>query len=305
MLLKIQSGESVHSYIDRNISLNWRDPSARFFKAFSKSNLSFSELKTIASTMGWLGCRGLNRLLHFHTEYPVYSVIKNGQNLSYSQDAYISQAKWMGAKRQAFSFCPDCIREDILTLGFPFWHRLHQKNIEVCEKHNVLLQRVCPFCQKGFYFDNHGLDVIWNGCDSRSLAETVAIANNDPIKYKRSKLLNEMYHCGFHISEQAALKVLYEKLSSVDYQNFLPAQNADLYIDHLKLTVSRLNLKIFNSRVQLSITGLCFEAIMLAYEDFDSFLSDIKCHDNALRPIDSLWGTYQAGGGSCFNYITV
>ncbi|NUT74147.1 hypothetical protein HNO86_03720 [Pseudomonas sp. C1C7] len=304
MLLQIQSGESLHSYIDRNIFLNWKDPSADFFRPFSKTVLLFSELKTIASAMGWLGCPGLNRLLHLHTEYPIHSVIRNSQDLSYSQDAYISEAKWMGAKRQDYSFCPDCIKEDLYTHGFSFWHRLHHQNIDVCAKHNVILQRRCPFCKRGFYFDNHGLEVMWNGCEGRSLAESVAVANHDPIEYKRSKLLNDIHSCEYHISEQIALKVLYEKLLSVDCQDFLPSQNADIYINQLEWTISRMDLKIFASREQLSRIGLCFEAIMLAYESFDGFLIDIKCHDNALRPIESLWGTYKSGREFCFDYVT-
>lgn len=304
MLLTIQSGEALHSYIDRNISLNWKSSSADFFKPFSKSVLLLSELKTIASAMEWAGCRGFNRLLHLHTEYPQQSVIRNCQNFSYSDDAYVSQAKWSGAKRQAYRFCPDCIREDIRVFGFPFWHRLHHQYVKVCAKHNVILQKHCPFCSKGFYFDNHGLEVMWNGCEGRNLAESLAVANHDPIEYKRSKLLSDMNSCKYHISEQAALKVLYGKLSSVNYQDYLPYQNADVYINILKSTVSRMDLKIFNSRDHLSQNGLCFEAIMLAYENFEGFLADMKCHENVLRPIDSLWGTYKSGSVFCFNYVT-
>lgn len=304
MLLRIQHGESLHSYIDRNIALNWKNPSGEFFKKLSKTVLTFSEIKSIASAMGWLGCRGLNRLLHFHTEYPMGSVFKNNQNMSYSQDAYISQKKWLGARRQDFKFCPDCIREDIHTLGFSFWHRLHHENIGVCAKHNVILERHCPFCNRGFYFDSHGLEVMWSGCEGRSLSESLATANYDLFELKRSKFLCDLYSCSYHISEQAVLRVLYDKLSKISHESLKSCQNAEMLVKHIELAVSEMSLKNFHSDRQLSMNGLCFEAIVLAYNDFDSFLNDMTCHNNVLRPIDSLWGAYKPGDGFCNNYIT-
>lgn len=36
MHLRIQSGESLRSYFERNLYLNWKDPSAKVFEALSR-----------------------------------------------------------------------------------------------------------------------------------------------------------------------------------------------------------------------------------------------------------------------------
>lgn len=304
MHFRIQSDESLHSYIDRNIVMNWKEPSAEFFKALSKSVLRFSEIKKIALAMGWLGCRGFNRLLHFNTDYYQCSVFKNSQNFSYSQDAYISQKVWKGTKRGVFQYCPDCVREDISLIGFSFWHRSHHAKTSVCAKHNVILEKYCPFCRKPFTVNGHGLEIMWNGCEGRSLAESLAVSNHDPIEFKWAKLLSDVYSFGYHVSEETTLKILYEKLSSVDPQCFPPSLNADITINMVKSTFSLMNKQNYKTHSEVSMAGLCLHGIMLSYGSFDDFINEIKLIGQVLRPVDSLLATYKTGGWDCFEYVT-
>ena len=303
MLLRIQRDESLHSYIERNIVLNWMDPVGEFFKAFSKSSFYYFELKTIASAMGWPGCRGLNRLLHFHTDYAKYSVFKDDRNLSYSQDAYISKSWKRVANKFATRFCPDCVREDIRTIGFSFWHRSQDQSVDVCAKHNVILESNCPFCNSGFDSREHGLEIMWNGCGGHSLAECESVTNHDPIKYKESKLLSDIYSCTFHISTRASFEVFYNRLSSIDHSHLLKNQYYDNYRSFLKLATSSKHTKYINTEEQFMHNRSCFDLIMSIYDNFDGFLNEVKCHVNALRPIDSLWGTYKTRDKPIFNYV--
>lgn len=44
-------------------------------------------------------------------------------------------------------FCPACVREDVGSLGQPYWHRMHQvPGVLVCHKHGARLVDRCPKC---------------------------------------------------------------------------------------------------------------------------------------------------------------
>lgn len=303
MLLTIQSDESLQSYVDRNIFLNWQNSTAGFFKPFSKSVLLFSEMRTIASAMGWYGCQGFNRLLHFHTDYPRSSVFKRVDNLSYSQDAYLRKDKCNETKRRPSAFCPECIREDMISFGFSYWRRSHQTDIKICVKHNVVLQRYCPFCDMPFTRMGHGLEVMWNGCEGRSLATITAVSNQDSVEYKRSTLLRDVYSFGHHVSEEAALLLLHEKLSSMSHPGLFVSTTGDTAVNLLNITVLLMKEQKFSDHFESKFQGLVFEAILLAYDSFSSFMSDLKSSSVFLRSTDTLWSTYQVLGTKSVKFL--
>lgn len=49
---------------------------------------------------------------------------------------------WVGVK-----FCPECLRDDFLAYGEPYWHRAHQlPNVTVCLTHQINLLTACTDC---------------------------------------------------------------------------------------------------------------------------------------------------------------
>lgn len=280
MLLSIQQDESLHSYIDRNIFLDWQGPAAIFFKQFSKSVLSFGELKTIASAMGWERSIGLNRLLHLHTDYPRNYIFKNSRNLYFAQYENVERTRCAETKRDPPSFCVECIKDDLSTHGFSFWRRSHQVDIKVCAKHNVLLQKNCPYCGRSFTHEGHGLDVLWSGCEGRSLVSSVAVINDDSFEYKRSKILSEIYASKYRVSESAAQNLLLEKISSNRFDQDV------LVVRFLKDIISSAKAEGTCVSGDSRFNGLIFEAIAIAYDSFNLFLDDMRRELNEFYSIN-------------------
>jgi hypothetical protein len=145
---------------------------------------------------------------------------------------------------------------------------------------------------------------MWNGCEGRSLAESLAVSNHDPIEFKWAKLLSDVYSFAYHVSEETTLKILYEKLSSVDPQCFPPSLDADVTINIVKSSFSLMNKQDYKTHGEVSMEGLCLQGIMLSYGSFDDFISEIKLVGQVLRPVDSLLATYKTGDWDCFEYVT-
>ncbi|MDQ0871359.1 hypothetical protein QFZ77_000018 [Paenibacillus sp. V4I3] len=67
------------------------------------------------------------------------------------------------------NYCPDCIKEDDLEYGFPYWHRLHQvPGMLYCPTHCKRLKNSCPSCN--LKFETHNILLILPryctcGCD--------------------------------------------------------------------------------------------------------------------------------------------
>lgn len=92
------------------------------FKELEKrASFSRTEVKKLASAIGWQGCYGFNRLIHHHTDVAELFVIKNSQDVSYSGKHYATEevrySDWDA------SYCPDCVKEDLESFGFSYWKR--------------------------------------------------------------------------------------------------------------------------------------------------------------------------------------
>lgn len=260
--------------------MSWQGSAAIFFKPFSKSVLSFGELKSIASAMGWEGSAGLNRLVHFHTDYPRNSIFKTLKNLYHSQHEGLEYIECVETKREPPSFCVECIKDDLDSRGFSFWRRSHHIDIRVCARHNVLLQKKCPFCGRLFAYQDHGLEVLWGGCEGRNLVKSVSVINDDSFEYQRSRILSEIYESEYRVSQHAAQTLLLDKLSSerIDQDIFV--------VNFLKDIVSSSKAKGTCASNETWFNGLVFEAIAIAYESFHCFLNDMRREPYELYPID-------------------
>ncbi|MFK8331232.1 TniQ family protein [Pseudomonas sp. BJa5] len=225
MLLKIQPDESLTSYVRRNLFLSWYAPGVAVFKELAKRPAFWkAEVQAIASAFGWPGCYGFNRLIHQHTMLAAIYVIKNAQDFSYSENQYASEdfrlCNWDA------SYCPDCVREDLESLGFSYWRRFCSPHVKVCHKHNTVLLDHCPFCGKSFSRYGHTLDVMWRKCEGRHLGDASSIPNDDPAALRRAIVFHGICSSPHHISDVGALRVLRDKAASL-----IPMLSGDLALE--------------------------------------------------------------------------
>jgi len=275
-----------------------------FIELAKRASFSRAEVKKLASAIGWRGCYGFNRLIHYHTDVAKLFVIKNSQDVSYSGKHYATEevrySDWDA------SYCPDCVRDDLENFGFSYWKRFCNRYVTVCYKHNVVLLNHCPFCGKPFSRRGHTLDVMWRKCDGKHLAEASSLRNDNLSELKRAITIHGLCSSSHHICDEVALRVLQEKAGSlisivpkaraVEMESEL--QRIDGYIK--MLTESRWNNKA-NCLVYLNLWII--DAIATYYEHFDDFLMGVRSRQSDTRLIDSLWATYQSGGIESAHYV--
>ncbi|WP_413817510.1 TniQ family protein [Pseudomonas sp. P9_31] len=150
MILVIQPEETVRSFVERTLFIKGKYSSEEIFRKFPKNCPSRANILIIAEMLGWVGCYGLNKMLHRHTNNPLTEAFKNIQDISYSGSEYISYSRCFDSNREPSGFCPVCVLEDIERLGFSFWRRAHCCELKVCAEHNVELVKRCPSCDKQF-----------------------------------------------------------------------------------------------------------------------------------------------------------
>lgn len=306
MLLRIQSDESLRSFIARNLFLNWSGPQAKVLDRLSKSVVTSYDVKIIAAAMGWFGCYGFNRLLHYHTFYPRLSVFKRRQDISYSHTEYLTFSHHLESDRISASFCPECVKEDLAALGYSYWRRVPRWDIKVCAKHNIYLVDRCPFCGVPFGYRGHSLDVMWSGCGGRYLGEAFSLRNEDPSELKKAKLFQDAFNCGFVLSIEAVLLVVRERFLTFDAS----AQRLDTRaVERLSTEISHV-IKVIeehtaenNASLFDEYSGLVWESVLLLYDGFSQFLNDLELYGYDPRPVCSLWSTYRAGGSESAHYV--
>lgn len=290
MILRIQPDESLRSYIERNLHLNWRNP-AGLFESLSKLSLSSMELRKITAHMGWPGCDGFNRLLHRHTHYPTLAVFKNAQELSYSRSEYLGAGGCYGTDWGGATYCPECVKEDLQRLGFSYWRRQLHHDLEVCATHNTVLVDICPNCQQPFSCGGHDLNVMWRRCEGVHLSECPSQKNEDDQKLKKARFYADLASLDLSIPVDAALKVLKAKIALVQLSE---ASCYDV-LEQLKNDVDRAIL--------YEATELLVEAVLELYDSLGQFVEEVMDEGYELRRVETLWATYRAGGHSSAHYV--
>lgn len=134
----------------------------------------------IAAVLGRSDTYGFNRLLHDHTSYSQVAVFPDASQSSYTREEYQSCYTRFETESQLAGTCIDCVKEDIESLGFPYWRRDH-RYVKVCAKHNTVLLRKCPVC--GYDINGHGYgyghELLWKGCKGRYFHEYQSQKNSD------------------------------------------------------------------------------------------------------------------------------
>ena len=299
MPLKIQSEESLRSYLIRTTLFSGDRSDIKEIVCLAKSPIHAYEAKKISAVMGWQGCRGFNNLLHKHTDYPHVGLLKSKLDSSYSQSQYLCTKKFPGQKfeqYEPYAFCPDCLREDFATRGFSFWRRRTWLTGAICVKHNVKMVRTCPFCSKDFCLNSHDLDVMWKGCDGMSLDETPSEKNEDFFLRHKPQFYADANESKYYVEFESALLVLKEKFSTRTTQ-CLKEENFIKFL-LFKLHKAESELKADEKLRLLTTNWYASDVWSLApyvYSKFEEFLKDVRNIEAESRTVQSLMNTYLSG----------
>ncbi|WP_157829690.1 hypothetical protein [Pseudomonas fluorescens] len=189
-----------------------------------------SSIGFIAEVLGRSDTYGFNRLLHDHTSYSQVAVFPDSGQQSYTRWSYQTSTIRFETESQLPGICIDCVKEDIDSLGFPYWRRDH-RYVKVCAKHNTVLLRKCPVC--GADISRHSLgyghDLLWNGCKGRYIHQYESKKNQDEgqrlfsrifAEIGESKLAVDLEFVLAHLADEAitlsaAGKISEEKLNAI------------------------------------------------------------------------------------------
>ncbi len=296
----------MRSFVERTLFIKGKQSSEEDFREFHKYCPTNTDILKIAEMLGWAGCYGLNKMLHKHTDYPLTAVFKNIQDVSYSAKEYTVYSRSFHSNRSLAGFCPICVDEDIKRLGFSFWRRAHCSYLEVCAEHNVTLVKRCPVCEKQFSHGGHDLGVMWKTCGGRHLKDCPVTMNTDPLELKKSQIFTSILSFTHHLSEEAVLAVLKEKihldetLKNKVWNSTCDNSVGDQFARRLRVV---RNGRSGNRLPLTESTDFIFQAIVETYETFTEFVSDVKAYGDELRPIESLWSTYEAGSQESTHFV--
>lgn len=303
MILRIQPDESLRSYIERNLYLNWRNPNAKVFGSFSRFSLRSADLRKIAAQIGWPGCNGFNRLLHLHTHYPTIAAFKNSQDLSYSDSEYVDGGGCYGTDWSEATYCPECVKEDLQRLGFSYWRRHLRHELEVCATHNVVLVDACPNCRQPFSSEGHNLDVMWGMCEGVHLSECSSQKNDDPRKLKKARFYADLARLDLTIPVDAALDVLKSKIVLVQRAGALSNEALGWVENDVNRAWERLVFDQSNGAFLFHVMEMLIEALLELYDSFGQFVDEVVAQGYGLRRVETLWSTYSAGGSNPTQYV--
>ncbi|MHC6228161.1 TniQ family protein [Pseudomonas sp. X10] len=216
LLLRIQPDESHRSFVERNLFIQRHTRSTEIFGApeFRSRRWRNRQVISIANFLGWDGCYGFNKLLHFHTDYSVHGVLRNKDSASYSANEFEFGSYSFDDFSRTRLYCPTCVKEDQFKRGFSYWRRYHPL-VDVCAKHNVKLLSNCQICEKSFSACGHSLDVIWGRCAGRSLGDAEPTANHHPEALHFAQFFESLNALPHHLSAETAFHALKDKLAEL------------------------------------------------------------------------------------------
>lgn len=295
MLLRIQPDESLRSYVERNLYLQFRNSDLDILKSAELRYFSWSkrQVKLIGSIMGWHGCYGFNKLVHLHTDYPFRSVFKPTKLLAYSETEFISGHYCFDSLADTRTYCPMCVNEDINLLGYSYWRRLHS-HVTVCAKHNVNLLSYCQFCNQPFSRDGHSVQVMWSGCSGRSLGSAEPAANRDPLALRLAQFYERICLLEHHLARETVLRLLESKLKNIENE-IIDQSFRDAFDEFIACGFGY----VFHEGREYHLLDL----IALVYERFEDFLGHYLSLESGSALIDSCWSTYQIRSDYFDHYI--
>lgn len=156
-------GEMLHCRITRYHFLSGNKTVGETFRDLFGSDV-FSigtlpkRLEVLAARLPGDAEANLEELISTNTTFPLYrpflGIAQEGNDgatgLSFCRVARVPRRE--GSVHGKAKLCPSCVQQDLLELGYAYWHRSHHiPGVSVCWRHGDLLMHVCPECTHPFF----------------------------------------------------------------------------------------------------------------------------------------------------------
>lgn len=144
--------ELLGSWLSRLVYLNAESSLSNFAQTYSLDATIKSPLADPVNGGGYV--RSLSNLLGFDYD----DFVRTFTTKAYwdvfqplALESLPNIAAWHGRVRSSTKIlrvCPACIDDDLLTQGYPYFHRTHQLHSKACPAHALMLQDSCGTCGK-------------------------------------------------------------------------------------------------------------------------------------------------------------
>jgi len=242
----------------------------------------------IADVLGRSDTYGFNLLLHDHTSYSQVAVFPDSSQDSYTRRNYQACITRFETESQLPGICIDCVKEDIDSLGFPYWRRDH-RYVEVCAKHNTILLRKCPVCEKDVrrHSLGYGHDLLWRGCKGRYIHQYESKKNQDEGQLLFSRIFAEIGESKFAVDLECVLAHLANEAKKLATVGLISEEK--LTDISWKLYGSRrISDTDTNYRPDVMYSWGIINAIATVYGSFAGLLDSLRKIGGLVRNIDDL-----------------
>ncbi|MGY3258721.1 hypothetical protein [Pseudomonas chlororaphis] len=288
MLLTIQPHESLRSFIERHFYLDSRSPESIKLKEISRYYMRGWSIGFIAELLGRSDTYGFNRLLHDHTSYSQVAVFLESGQYSYTRWSYQTCSTRFETESQLAGICIDCVKEDIESLGFPYWRRDH-RYVKVCAKHNTVLLRICPICGKdiSYHSRGYGHDLLWAGCKGRYIHHYESKKNQNEGQLIFARIFAEIGESKFAVDLDSVLSHLADEARKMAAEGMIAER--ELIEINWKLDCSRqFSNSNINYRPDVMYSRDIIGVIATLYGSFAGLLDSLRGKDGAVWDINDL-----------------
>lgn len=247
-----------------------------------------SSIAFIADALGRSDTYGFNSLLHDHTSYSQVAVFPDSSQQSYTRSSYQTCTTRFETESQLPGICIDCVKEDMDSLGFPYWRRDH-RYVKVCAKHNTVLLRKCPVCGKdvSLHSQGYGHDLLWRGCKGRYIHQYESKKNHDEGQLFFARIFSEIGESRYTVDLGCALGHLADEAKRLATVGLISEEKLNEI--NWKLDSSRsISDTDTNYRPDVMYSQFIIDVIATVYGSFAGLLDSLRTIGGLVRNVDDL-----------------
>lgn len=242
----------------------------------------------IADILGRPDTYEFNRLLHDHTSYSQVAVFPDASQSSYTREEYKGSSTRFETESQLAGICIDCAKEDINSLGFPYWRRDH-RYVRVCAKHNTVLLRKCPVC--GHDFNRHSLgyghELLWKGCKGRYFHEYESEKNQDEEKLIFARIFAEIGRSEVAVNLECVLAHLADE-AKIFWSSGKISEKYLTYISWRLYVSRRISDTDRNYRPDIMYSDDIIDTIAIVHGSFAGLIDSLRRKGVLVRSVNDL-----------------
>lgn len=156
-------GEMLHSRITRYHSLSGNRTTGETFRdLFGSDPFSIGmlpkQIEVLAARLPGDTESNLDELICTNTTFPLYrpflGINQGGESATVGRSLHgvARIPRREGTIHGKAKLCPTCVQQDLLELGYAYWHRSHHlPGVSVCWRHGDSLMHTCPECSHPFF----------------------------------------------------------------------------------------------------------------------------------------------------------